>query len=191
LVKRLSIVFVVAAAALGPALVWGAGPEGGGGSSPIYDLIMKFINFGILAGILFYFLRKPVAQGLADRREDIKRQLEEARQAKEDAEAKYEEYKQRVANLEEEVRQINEDFRAEGERMGQRIVEEAGHAAEGIRRQAEAAGAGEVKRAVDELRTEVADLAVRMAAEILAKAYTPDDQKKAVQQTVDNIEETH
>jgi F-type H+-transporting ATPase subunit b len=182
---------LIALATLAPVLVQASEAGGSGGSSPIYDLVMKFINFGILAGILFYFLRKPVTQGLADRREDIRKELDEARQAKEDAEAKYQEYKERVARLEEEVRQIHEDFRAEGERQSERILQEAQQAAAGIRRQAEVAGASELKRALDELRAEVADLAVQLAEEMLAEAYTPEDQKKAVQQTIQDVERPH
>lgn len=163
----------------------------GTGRSPVYDLVMKFVNFGILAGILFYFLRKPVSQGLADRRENIRRELEEARQAKAAAEARYREYKERVANLEAEIRQLRADFETEGERQKERIIAEGRQAAESVRRQAEATGANEVKRARDELRAEVADLAVQLAEELLRKAYTVDDQKKAVQATIANVERIH
>jgi F-type H+-transporting ATPase subunit b len=152
---------------------------------------MKFINFAVLAGILFYFLRKPVSQGLADRRESIRKELEEALQAKEAAQAKYREYQARVANLEAEVRQLQADFKAEGERQQARIVADAEKAAQTIRRQAEAAADTEVKRASDELRAEAADLAVRLAEQILAKAYTSEDQKKAVALTIQNIEGVH
>lgn len=161
------------------------------GRSPGYDLAMKFVNFGILAAILFFALRKPVRQGLADRQEDIKKALEEARKAKEAAEAKYEEYKRKVANLEQEVQQVHADFKAEGERQRDRIVAEAKEAAASIRRQAEAAGANEVKRATDELRAETAKMALQMAEELLAKAYTPEDQKKALQLTIRNVEDMH
>jgi F-type H+-transporting ATPase subunit b len=188
--QRLFSAMLLATCALSPAVAW-ASAAGGEGASPIYNLIMKFVNFGILAGILFYFLRKPVSQSLADRREDIKRQLDEAREAKEAAEAKYQEYKGRVANLEQEIRQIQEDFRAEGDRLRARIVEDSRQAAEGIRRQAEAAGASEVRRAIDDLRAEVGDLAVQVAAEMLAKAYTAADQKKAVQDAIENVERAH
>jgi F0F1-type ATP synthase membrane subunit b/b' len=44
---------------------------------------------------------------------------------------------------------------------------------------------------LDELRAEVADLAVQLAEEMLAEAYTPEDQKKAVQQTIQDVERPH
>jgi len=177
---------------LTPALLWASEAAGeGAGRSPVYDLAMKFVNFGILAGILFYFLRKPVSQGLADRREAIKKELEEALRAKEAAEAKYQEYQAKVANLEAEIKKLQADFKAEGERQQERIIADAEKASQTIRRQAEAAADTEAKRAADELRAEVADLAVQLAQQILAKAYTAEDQKKAVELTIQNIERVH
>jgi len=179
------------AATLTPALVWASEAAEAEGHGPWFGLGLKFLNFAILVGILFYFLRKPVAQGLLDRREGIRKSLEEARQAKEEAEAKYQEYKARVANLEDEIRRLREDFRAEGERQRDRILTEAKQAAEAIRTHAEAAGANEVKRARDQLRSEVADLTVQMAEDLLAKAHRPEDQKAALRKTIENIERRH
>jgi F-type H+-transporting ATPase subunit b len=147
---------------LGPSLAWASEAAGEATRSPGFDLLMKFVNFGILAGILFYFLRKPVSQSLADRQQAIRNELEEARKAKQDAEAKYQEVKQRLAALEEEIRKIGEDFRAEGARQRERIVDDGRQAAESVRQQAQAAGSNEVKRAVDELRSQAADLALHL-----------------------------
>ena len=173
---------------LAPTVAAASEAAGEAGGNPWYDLIMKFVNFAILVGILFYFLRTPVTPGLADRRANIKRELEEALKAKEAAEAKYREYKAKVANLEAEVRRIQEDFQVEGERQKDRILAEAEKAAESIRAHAEAAGANEVKRASDELRAEVGRLAVELAEQMLVKAYTAKDQEHAVKLTIQNIE---
>lgn len=180
--------FLAAALFLAPALAWAAVDTG---RSPLYDLGMKFVNFGILAGMLFYFLRKPVSQGLAQRRDAIKKELDEALAARDAAEAKYREYKARVAALETEIQTIHADFQAEGERQKARILADAEKAAASISRQVEAAAANEVKRATDELRAEAAALAVQLAQEILSKAYTPEDQKKAVELTIQNIARVH
>lgn len=185
---RLVPALVTAGLFLLPALAL-ASEEAGG--NPWYDLVMKFVNFGILAGILFYFLRKPVSQALSDRSADIRRELEEARQAKEDAEARYQEYKEKVANLEQEILRIRADFKEEGEKQRQRVLDEATAAVESIRKQAEATGDNEVKRAQQQLRDEVAELAVELAEKLIAKAYTPEDQKKALAQTIDRVERIH
>ncbi len=172
-----------------PALAWAA--EHGGGRSPWVDLGLKFVNFGILMAILFFALRKTVPQALADRRDNIRRALEEARRAKDAAEAKLREYKERVAHLEDEIARLKADFKAEGERQHERILEDARRAAESIQRQAENTARSELKRARDQLKADAAELAVHLAEEIIRKVYTVEDQKKAVASTVQRIEGLH
>jgi F-type H+-transporting ATPase subunit b len=173
-----------------PTLVWAA-ETGAGGRDPWVDLGLKFVNFAILVGMLFYFLHKPVRQALADRHQNVRKALEDAREAKEDAEAKLREYRQRVANLEQEVSDIRQQVRSEAERQKEQILAEARTAAEAIRRHAEAAGANEVKRAQDILRTEVVELAMRLAQERLTQSYSAADQDQAVQRTIENVEGIH
>jgi len=168
-----------------------ASAGGESGRDPWVSLGLKFVNFAILAGMLFYFLRKPVRQALADRHEGIRKALEDARKAKEEAEAKTSEYRQRVANLQQEIDQLREQIQVEAERQKELIIEDARVAAEGIRRQAEAAGTTEIKRAQDTLRAEVVELAMRLAQELLAKGYSSADQEKAVQLTIENVEGIH
>ncbi|MBI5440785.1 MAG: ATP synthase F0 subunit B [Deltaproteobacteria bacterium] len=187
---RTGLLAAIVAAA--PVLSWAAEhAEGESAGTAWLGLLWKLVNFGILAGMLFYFLRKTVTQGLADRQSNLRQALAEARDAKGAAEAKHREFSDKVARLEEEVKAIQEEFRAEGERQRERILRDAHAAAENIRSQAETAGANEVKRVTDELRAELADVAVRIAEDILNQAYTAQDQKKAVQETIDNIERVH
>ncbi|WP_025323643.1 ATP synthase F0 subunit B [Deferrisoma camini] len=186
---RARAVALSAAALLLPAVAFASGGEGGG--NPWFALGMKFVNFGILVGILYFALRKTVPQALQDRRENIRRALEESRKALEAAQAKLREYKDRVAHLEDEIARLRADFEAEGKRQQERILAEADKAAESIRRQAEASAQSEVKRARDQLRAEAAQLAVSLAEEILRKAYGPEDQKKAVAFTVERVEGLH
>lgn len=187
--RRAFTLLLTVVATLAPALVWAAAQ--GTGRPPLYDLAMKFVNFGILVGGLYFLLRKAAAQALSQRRETIKKELEEALQARDAAEAKYQEYKARVADLEAEIRTIQAEFKAEGERQRDRILADAQKAAESIRRQVESAAANELKRATDELRTEVAALSVQLAEQLLAKAYTSEDQRKAVELTIQNIGRVH
>jgi F-type H+-transporting ATPase subunit b len=187
-------VFVATTATLLPVLVLVAGSAEAAeadAANPWVGLLWKFVNFAILAGALFYFLRKPISLALIDRHEGVKQALAEAREAKAAAEAKYREYTARVTNLEEEVRAIEEEFRAEAERQKLKVIRDAEASAEYIRRQAETAGANEVKRATDELRTEFSELALRIAQELVEKAYTAEDQKKAVADTIAKIERVH
>jgi len=179
----------------GPTLVCAAEEAGAEAAphagNPWVALLFKFLNLAILAAILYKALKKTVVQGLADRSESVRKELHEARAAKEAAERKYRDYRAKVSHLEDEIRALRDEFRAEGERQKERILREAAEAVDAVARQAAAAGANEVKKAKDELRLELADLSMRLAEELLTQAYTADDQKKAVQQTIHNVERVH
>lgn len=176
-----------------PALALAAGGGGGEGheATPWLDVVLKAVNFFALIGILVWALKGIVPQALSNRREGIAKELKEARQAKEDAEAKLDDYKGRVANLEAEIAKLKEDFKAEGELQKQRILEEAAQAVETIKKNAQAAGERETKRATEELKSEAVKLALETAEQILAKAYGAEDQKKALEQTIEKIEGLH
>lgn len=173
-----------------PTFVWAAS-VGGSDRDPWVSLGLKFANFAILVGILYYFLRKPVRHALADRHQNLRKSLDDARKAKQEAEAKLAEYSRRVANLQQEMEQLQDQVREEAQRQKQTILAEAKEAAVAIRRQAEAAGTQEVKRAQDTLRNEAVRLAVQLAQDLLAKNYTAADQQQALQMTIKNVEEIH
>ena len=164
---------------------------GGGSDTPWLDIVLKAVNFFALIGILAWALKGLVPRLLKDRRENIANELKEAREAKEEAEAKLADYQQRVANLEQEVVKLKDDFKAEGELQKTRILEEAAQAVETIKKNAAAAGERETKRATEELKGEAVKLALETAEQILSKAYGADDQKKALEQTIEKIEGLH
>lgn len=176
-------------AALVPVAVHASG--GAVSEHPWLDIVFKFINFAGLIAILYFALRKTVPQALKDRSEGIARELIQALEAKEAAEAKLADYEARVANLEREAVKLKEEFKAEGEAQKARIIKDAELAAETIRRNAEAAGEREIRRITEELRSEAVSEALRLAEEILKKSYGAEDQKKALELTIKKIEGLH
>lgn len=191
--RALNMIAVTALTLSIPALVLASG--GGGAeaheATPWLDVVLKTVNFAVLIGILYWALKGMIPQALKDRRDGIATELKEAKQAKVDAEGKLADYQQRVANLEAEIAKLKDDFKAEGEVQKKRILEEATQAVATIHKNAEAAGARETKRATEELRGEAVKLALETAEQILAKAYGAEDQKKALEQTIEKIEGLH
>lgn len=183
--KRL---ILVASVALVPVAALAAG---GGTANPWLDIVLKFVNFAILIGILYYALRKSIPQMLKDRRSSIAQELAGALEAKEAAEAKLADYQKRVADLEQETARLKEEFKAEGEAQKQAILRDAEKAAESIRKNAEAAGEREANRIIDELRTDAVRQALALAEEILKKSYGAADQKAALEETIKRIEGLH
>lgn len=157
--------------------------EHGGGMA----LFWKAVNFAILA-VAVYIIWKKVISGLLTRRsEDIKKALDEALAAKETADKRSAEYKEKLAMLEASVAQIHNELRLEGEAEKQRMITEAEASSVKIREQARIAAGQEVKKARIEIRREVASLAVKMAEEILKKELSPADQERLAKGYIDNL----
>lgn len=183
--KVLERKIVVMLLTLGLTLVpaYGFAAEGEHAGSPTW----KIINFIILAAGVYLVWTKAIKGLLEKRGEDIKKALDEARLAKEEADKKADEYRQKLNILDKRVSEIHEELRLEGEAEKKRMIAEAETASVRVKEQAKLAAEQEIKKARLELRKEVAELAVGMAQEILKKELSPADQERLVKGYLNNL----
>ncbi len=177
----LSLVLCGAAAA--------AEEAGGHAGIPWWEIFKQAVNFGILVGVLVYFLRKPVASFLKERSELLKKSIDEAARARASAAEKLLAIEARMARLSAEVAEMNRKMDAEADEETRRIREAARAEIERLHAQVQFAADQEVKKARAELRREAAELAARAAEEIVSKTITPDDQERMVRENIDRIRE--
>lgn len=155
------------------------------------DFLWRCLNFGLMAALLIYLLTKPIKKGLAGRREGIEKALAEAKQAKEEAEAKFAEYDQKLALATEEIEEISNAIRREGELEKQKIIESAKQMASKIEQDAEKAAALEVAKARTELQREAVQLAVELAEDLLKKNFTKEDDTRLIDEYMKKVGELH
>lgn len=170
-----------------------AAGEGGhaDGGAVLKDFLYRCFNFALMAGLLAYFVTKPVRKGLRERRENIAKTLADAEAAKEAAEAKHREYTEKLAKATEEIENIAASIRREGETERDKIIAAAKELATKIEQEAENKAAGLVARARAELREEAARLAVELAEDLLKQQVTPDDQQRLVEEYMQKMGELH
>jgi F-type H+-transporting ATPase subunit b len=157
----------------------------------IKDFFWRTLNFAIMAGILIYFVTKPVKNALKGRTETIANNLEEAQKAREEAEAKFAEYDEKLNKAEAEIEQIAAELKKEGELERDKIIVAAKEQAEKIKQEAEKSAAFEVARARAELQQEAARLAVELAEDLLKKNVNDKDQSKMVDEYMKKVGELH
>jgi F-type H+-transporting ATPase subunit b len=184
--KKLAVILLTFM--LMPALVYAAkeGEEGGGGA----ELIYKLINFVVMAVGAYIVWKKAIKGLLAKRGDSIKKALEDAKNAREAADAKAAEYRQKLSLLEKRIEELHLELRAEGEAEKSRILREAEEAVNKIKVQAKFASEQELKKAKMEIKKEVAVLAVALAEELLKKELTPADQEKLIKGYLENLKLT-
>ena len=155
------------------------------------DFIWRCINFAVLIGLLGYFIRKPIRNGLQNRRAEIEKTLADAAAARDAAEARAKEYQEKLTKAAAEIESIYAAIRREGEVERDKILASARDTAAKIELEVDAKAASAVDRARAELRAEAARLAVELAKELLTKNVTAADQKRLVDEYMQKVGDLH
>ena len=148
----------------------------------LFWVVVNALNFILFFVLMWTFAFKPVSKMLADRKDRIEQGLKDAEQARHDRESAESE---RVATLAEARRESNEIL-ARAQRVSQE-TRDADIAAtrtelERMRERAAAEIEAEKQRALQELRAEVADLALEAAGRVVGETMTGDRQRRLVQE---------
>ena len=165
----------------------GAHP-GGGVHIPWGEILKQAINFLILAGVLVYFLRKPLSSFLKERSELLRKAIDDAAKARAEAAEKLAAIETRTAKLADEIAGMNAKMDVEAAAEARRLQETVVVEISRIRTQSEFTGEQEVKKAREELRREASVLTARAAEELVRKTLSPEDQERLVRENIEKIE---
>ena len=151
--------------------------------------ILKTVNMLLFIGALVYFLRRPVASAMNERRESIRRAAEEAKERRIKADQLASDIQARLTAIEGEVRAIQERAVAEGERQKRDLVAAAEAEAAKILQQARNEVDNRLKHAKHELTEYAGELAAERAEQILRQEITEDDQRRLFQDSLRQVTE--
>ncbi len=142
--------------------------------------VLMLLNFGRLL-ILLAKYGAPAARKVAqDRHDSIKSALDEAAKLRDQAKKKLEEYETRIKDVDAEIQKIVDGIRADAEADKKRILEQAAHQAEQMKRDADLRIAAEIELARASLGREVSNAAAKATEKILRDTTTSDDQNTLV-----------
>ncbi|HJL00625.1 MAG TPA: ATP synthase F0 subunit B [Polyangiaceae bacterium LLY-WYZ-15_(1-7)] len=169
--------------------------EGHGGHGPVtIDAIIadpKFrasiISFFILLFVLVYFGRKAVRRSLENRKREIEEAINEAQQIKAEAEAKRQEFEERLAQLDGEIETVKTEMRAAAEAERDRIVADAEAKAALMRKDTQFRIEQRMKQLREDLTREAVEAAVAAAEEILGAETKPQDQQRLADAYLDEL----
>jgi F-type H+-transporting ATPase subunit b len=159
----------------------GAGEHGGGGLINVdKSLIVQFVNFFILLFILQRLLYKPFLAKMEERTAAIKTSLEQAQAARADAARAQEENEARLRQAHAQAAAIREQALREAAAESRQHVDAAQAQARKLVEDTKAQLDAEVRRARDELRREVSDLAIAVAEKLVHRSLREDDHRRIV-----------
>jgi F-type H+-transporting ATPase subunit b len=164
--------------------------SGGGEAAPkgwVATDTYRVINFIVLAGVLVFLLRKPLAQALNGRIQGIREELDDLEAKKAEAEKTLADYNEKFAQLDQEVESLVQEYIRQGLDAKKRILEEAESAAVKLEEQARRHIEYEFKQARENLKAEAIEKALAKAEEIIRGRITDQDQEKLVEEYLEKV----
>ena len=140
---------------------FGAEHEGAAEHGP--SMLLKWINFAILAGILGYMIAKMAPAFFKGRDEEIQRDLREAAEMKRSAEAQTADIEKRLSTLDTEIEAIRAGASKELEADRIRIENDTAQALTKLEHSAALEIESTTKAAISELKSYAAKLALELA----------------------------
>lgn len=153
----------------------------------VFDAIFLAINIFILFLVLSYKLFNPVRDMLKKRQNGITKEREEALAFKEDAESLKEEYEQKLKEIDKEAEAILSEARKKALKNEERIVAEAREEASRIIRRANSEIELEKKKAADDMKKEIINVATLMANKVVAASIDLKTQDALIDETLREI----
>jgi len=166
----------------GIALAASGGEEHGGGGLISVDksLIVQVVNFLILLFILKRLLYKPFLAKMAERTSTIQTALDEAKAARAEAQKQQDDNEARLRTAYAEAAAVREQALKEAAEESRKHVAAAQAQARKMVEDTKAQLDAEVRRARDELRREVGDLAVAVAEKLVHRSLREEDHRRIV-----------
>ena len=165
-----------------------AASEGGGLISLDTSLLVQAVNFLLLLVLLYKVAYRPLLAKIDERAATIKRQLEEAEQAREEGRRTLAEYAAQLQAAQAEARTVRERALREAQGEQQKLVAAAKEEAARLLDAARAQIQQDVRRARTQLRQEAGTLVVEVAEQLIKRALREDDHRRIVEDTINRME---
>ena len=166
-----------------------AGGEDSGGSFLVSPGIGLMVWTLVLFGVCLYILKKlafpRIAEALDRRQKAIEDSIDSAEKTRKEADELLAEYRERLTA----ARQHADDIVARARKAGEQVEADlATQGREQLLQQARRDIETETRRAIQEIRTEVADLTIMATEKVTRKTLTGDDQRRLVEEAVAELD---
>ncbi len=144
----------------------------------IYDIVMKWVNFGIFVFVLVRFGKTPVMNFLNKRKDDLAEEIGLLEEEKDRFVDKLQETRVQIEEGEARMSLIKERIIQQGENEKNRIIEDARHQSLLMIEDSKKKAGSLILQAKDQLLAELVDDAVELALERFPKEVNENDDHK-------------
>ncbi|MCP3953758.1 MAG: hypothetical protein GY697_16295 [Desulfobacterales bacterium] len=149
---------------------------------PTYDLVMRWLNFFILVFVIVKFGRRPLANFLKGKQQEIGTEIERIQKEKEEILQAAAAARQQLDKSARRLEQLKQRIIDRGEKKKLEILAEARQESRHIMESTRHKVAGTVLQAKNKIREEMIDIATAIALEKLPAEITAQDNEKLFEQ---------
>ena len=154
-----------------------------------FTALFTLVNTVVLFLVLKKFLFKPVMKMIQDRQKEIEDMYADADCAQANAKAMEAEYKQKLSVASETGERIVKEAVARGQAREEDIIRQANAEASAILDKASADIALEKKKAINDAKDEISDMAMAIAEKVVGRELNARDHAKLVDSFIDELGE--
>jgi F-type H+-transporting ATPase subunit b len=152
-------------------------------------IVWTIVTFLLLLGILWKFAWNPILGALDAREQAIQKTIDDAERLQAEAEAVLREHQKRMAEARAEGNRILDEARQAGEHMKHDILDKARAESEKVLERAHRQLELETEQAIQTIRAQAADLALRAAEKVIERSLTDADHRRFADEAVAELTE--
>ncbi len=152
-----------------------------------YDTILMWVNFLILAGVLYKFLKDPARDFINGRKMDMEKELEKAEEQKKQADEKIRESVDMLEQGNARFDQMRKRIIEQGEKIKEQIIKDAEEQSNFMMIEAKRKIDSQIIRARGKFREELIDRAFEMALERIPKEINDIDKQQLVDRYISEV----
>ena len=152
-----------------------------------YDLVMRYLNFLILAFVLIKFGKKPLMNVLHQRKNEMQKEINKVEAQREDAEAKANELRRQLEDNVTHLEQIKQKIINRGETRKKEIIKEAQAESKILLSEAKRRIDSQIANTRKMFQAEMVDEAMKTVFEKLPQHITQADNQKFLDQYLTQV----
>jgi F-type H+-transporting ATPase subunit b len=147
---------------------------------PIFDLVMRWVNFLILAFVIIKFSRAPIKKFLDGKKQNIADEIGGLEAEKEEMLRQIDNSKKQFENSQDRLSELKKRIIAQGQKNRQMIIEAAEQESKILLQSAQQKINSRIVEARRKLKSELVDAAIALATKLLPEKITEEDNQKFI-----------
>ncbi|MBP5661093.1 MAG: F0F1 ATP synthase subunit B [Lachnospiraceae bacterium] len=152
-------------------------------------LLAQLLNLFIQVMLIKKFLFKPIREVLAKRKALADAEIADATRAKEEAESLKSEYEASMKQARDKANDILATAQKSAAQQSEEIIREANAQAVSIKSKAERDIEQERRKAVNEIKDEIGDMAMEIAGKVIERELNANDHEKLIDEFINKVGE--